>query len=117
MSCNSQPNVKSDARDTCLIPEGVQVFDGIDNEDRVNRSRRGLEICENVLAKEGNDIHEHVRRGDTELNVSKLLDRSISMYLLSRTSRCDGRKQVDGRVLALPLSGGIGGIFLAVSRS
>jgi hypothetical protein len=55
-----------------LIAEGVKVFDGVNNEDRVDRSGSRLKVCEYVLTEEGDDVHEHVGRGDTELMVRTL---------------------------------------------
>lgn len=43
-----------------LVAERVQVFDGVDDEDRVDRTRSRLEVAVNVLAEEVYYIDEDV---------------------------------------------------------
>lgn len=53
-----------------LVAEGVQVLDGVDNQDRVDSSGGGLEVREDVLAEEVDDVDEHVDGGNSALQVS-----------------------------------------------
>lgn len=50
-----------------LVSESVQVLDGVDSENGVNRSWWGLEVCEYVVPEELDDIDEDVDRGHTAL--------------------------------------------------
>jgi hypothetical protein len=55
---------------TCLASEGVQEFDGVDGEDRVDRSRCGLKVGVYILAKELDNIDEVISGCDSELTIS-----------------------------------------------
>jgi len=57
-------------RATCLAPEGVQEFDGVDGKDWVNRSRCSLEVGIYILAKELDNVDEVVSGCDTKLTIS-----------------------------------------------
>lgn len=53
-----------------LVAERVQVLDGVDNQDGVNSSRGGLEVREDVLAKEVDNVNKDVDGGYSALGVS-----------------------------------------------
>lgn len=50
-----------------LVAERVQVLDGVNDEDRVDGSRGGLEVREYILAEEVDNVNKNVDGGNSAL--------------------------------------------------
>lgn len=83
---------------THLVAEGVEELDRISLDDGVHRAGSSLQIGENVVREELDDIDEGVGGSDT--------------LLQSRSARGNRSEEEDGRVLALPVGRGVGGVLL-----
>lgn len=81
-----------------LVAEGVEELDRISLDDGVNGAGSGLQVGEDVVREELDDIDEGICRGDSLLE--------------GRSTRGDRGEEEDGRVLALPLGGRVGGVLL-----
>jgi hypothetical protein len=56
---------------TCLTSECVEELDGVDGEDRMNRSRCCLKIGIDVLTKELDNVDKVICRSDSKLLISR----------------------------------------------
>ena len=81
-----------------MITEGVEIFDGVSLDDRMNCSSGSLQVRENIIGEEFNDVHQSVGRGNSLLQtIIEVSERSTESTveltnLECRSSRGDRRE-------------------------